>query len=684
MLSEITNKIPYPIVGSVPASFEIPFRYFEKSEIKVLWSLDQTARPGVAPIVLNEGDDYELSEPDETGILTRVGTWDTAGIKLTVYREVELKQKVDLRNGDKYDADKVENMGDYIMAAVQQVKENISRTVRIPITDDSDIDLVYPPQEERAGHSTSFDATGKNMIVSDRDLIGCTPFMETLCDDPDAATARETLGITEGELTGTLAEDVSAGDAVSLTENGWEKCKRTIGSPETIDSGTNATDRLKSFKWGNKFISLFSSDDASGQGELRIGHVDSTYGIVFDCAVTLFSTAAHNVSHRVAFEINDTYFGVYYHDSTDGIDYVRIGHLSGGAVVWDTAVTDAGIRTYDSYMSYLQACGLDPATNSFVVCMGQTANTTGYYPCAVRVGHLSGSSVVWDTVATGAGTLGRAMLNEETEFAMERLNYSEFILTVAYKDASANNRISAYLYSVSSSTLTEESSHLLAEESGSTFIADQIGLCRLSDDSMFVYFKGVYSSEINFRSYMYVLNRVTINSGLRIILQTLPYEDYVFNLTLSQIAVNKDTGIIVLAAWFGSDMTLLFYKTDFESYVQRLSKPYVVGYYYDVGIISTGKDSFVVPYRERDASASYVIPIRFNEPIAISKETKSVGENCNIKYSGKLSGLTALEAGSDYVINWDTAALEKYSYDATFLPQKIGKAISATELLIGG
>ncbi len=696
MLTKITNKIPYIITGSVPASFEIPFRYFEKSEIKVLWSLDQTARPGIAPIVLNEGVDYNLTEPGETGILTRVGTWDTDGIKLTVYREVELKQKVDLRNGDKYDADKIENMGDYIMAAVQQVHENISRTVRIPITDDFNTDLMFPTQEERAGHGIAFDVTGKKIIGSDRDLIACTPFIETLCDDETAGEARKTLDI-EG-LSGILAEDVSAGGAVSLTESGWKKCLRKQYTRSEIVSGTGAADFSSGGKWGDKFIFVCSDNNYTGQGMIRIGHVADDYSIAYDCPMTLFSAASHDIDYKSACGIDDDHFAVFFKDNTDSLFYVRVGHLDSGSIVWDTAILDTAMYAYLSNLNNLKIKSIDPANSRFII-MAKNPSSTAVYSNVVRIGYLSGSSIVWDTVVTGVGKA-----SAYTKFwDFTPLGTSDFAIFVSSYDGTLyNNEI--YWYSFSGATITLVKSDNLGPFSlpntSSLFYYQDISCDKISDSKAIVIYRvqtdtTTAGAILDDTAIIVIIDFNDIGNATSASITTTQigpmYKDFVIfgssvGIYIGYNDANK-VGITIEDRPTKSMNTIIFELNGYE--LSPISTPIqnqdsVSDYPFDGVSCWVAEDKYVVIYRANPGNYAYARCIRVNDFNGVALEEKSTPEVCKIKYSGLLTGLSSLVIGKKYKINWDTGALEEYSGDGEFLPHVVGKAVSTTELLIGG
>ena len=113
---------------------------------------------------------------------------------VTIVRWPLLIQSSRYKYGKVFNPTQFEKDLDYLMFCLHRLNGEINRTFRAPITD-GDIDLVLPNREDRAGHGIAFDATGDNVIPSDSTVANCTPFIETLLDDADAETARETLEV---------------------------------------------------------------------------------------------------------------------------------------------------------------------------------------------------------------------------------------------------------------------------------------------------------------------------------------------------------------------------------------------------------------------------------------------------------------------------------------------------------
>jgi hypothetical protein len=190
MLSVNKRKIPYDISSSVPASFEIDFPYWDKSQISAV-----LVTPA-GDVDLVQDTDYTLSDPGSSGTLTRVGTWDPTATLLMIFRTIDIVQTiVDLANGAEIDADIIELGLDELVAMMQQLSETIDRVVRFPVTETtSSPDM--PSAAERALQFLAFDETGRP--ISTPGSAGEFPvssFMGPVIASGDALTAHIKLGL---------------------------------------------------------------------------------------------------------------------------------------------------------------------------------------------------------------------------------------------------------------------------------------------------------------------------------------------------------------------------------------------------------------------------------------------------------------------------------------------------------
>lgn len=188
MLSSTMNKVQYTLTDPFPAEFAITFKYWAKSEIAAVLSF-----AAAADQVLVQDTDYSLTDPGDTGTLTRITAW-TGAIRLTIYRTVSLTQATDLRNGEAIDADVLEADTDRGVARAQQLDEKMERAITVPITDVPG-SFELPTVAQRANKYLACDADGDVIPAENPGAYPATPYMATLLDDVDEEAAQKTLNL---------------------------------------------------------------------------------------------------------------------------------------------------------------------------------------------------------------------------------------------------------------------------------------------------------------------------------------------------------------------------------------------------------------------------------------------------------------------------------------------------------
>lgn len=166
MLTNTTNVNRYQIVGTPLSTYSISFPYWDKTEIVVYLTLSDGSLT-----TLTEGTNYTLSTPNgNNGTLTRVGDWTAGATNLTIVREMSFTQEVDLRNGDKIDAETLETALDDLTAQVQQLAESQSRAV-ISSIDEAGSSLTIPNKASRIGTGSGtmmgFGSDGESIALRD-------------------------------------------------------------------------------------------------------------------------------------------------------------------------------------------------------------------------------------------------------------------------------------------------------------------------------------------------------------------------------------------------------------------------------------------------------------------------------------------------------------------------------------
>lgn len=166
MLASTKTKQVYDITGittPISTGYEIPFRIFSADYIKV--AIDTASES------TEISDVFTVTENDDgTGLLTFSTdyTFPDGALTLTIYRGVSIVQNLDLRNGDRVDAETLEEALDLITAIAQQLSENLARAITIPVSEDDS--MTIPPLESRAGMLLGFDTEGNIIGVLTTDI----------------------------------------------------------------------------------------------------------------------------------------------------------------------------------------------------------------------------------------------------------------------------------------------------------------------------------------------------------------------------------------------------------------------------------------------------------------------------------------------------------------------------------
>jgi len=182
----------------VTVTFPFSFPIFESEDLTVILTQDDGTE-----IPLIEGVDYTVSAI--RGLYSRGGNVTTKGAysplqideTLTIARILDLTQGVDYQENDTFPAETHEQALDRLTMITQQLDDEITRNLIVPVTDVVPDPL--PNAAARANRFLAFDADG-NPIAAVGGVTGVpvSAFMETLLDDTDAATAKTTLRITYG------------------------------------------------------------------------------------------------------------------------------------------------------------------------------------------------------------------------------------------------------------------------------------------------------------------------------------------------------------------------------------------------------------------------------------------------------------------------------------------------------
>lgn len=167
MLNNTPSKQVYVISSLTPivGGYEIPFKYFEPDEVKVYLGNSAGSE------TLLDDDYYTVDDSSTTPVVKFVAsyTFPSGTVSLTLIRELQYEQLSDYQNGSFINAEDIETSFDKCVAMLQQVAEQLDRTIKKPLDETGDI--ILPSVEQRAGMLLGFgdDGNFKPVLTSDID-----------------------------------------------------------------------------------------------------------------------------------------------------------------------------------------------------------------------------------------------------------------------------------------------------------------------------------------------------------------------------------------------------------------------------------------------------------------------------------------------------------------------------------
>jgi hypothetical protein len=151
-ISDVTPRIQYAADGS-QIEFAYPFAIFVEGDLEVYM-----------------GDAKETSAYTVLGVGTSYGgtvTFDTppaSGVIVTLRRSLAIERTTDFQQSGAFRAKVINDELDHLTAALQQVADDVSRTVRLRPTA-ADAGLELPSNDDRANKVLGFDANGDVVAI---------------------------------------------------------------------------------------------------------------------------------------------------------------------------------------------------------------------------------------------------------------------------------------------------------------------------------------------------------------------------------------------------------------------------------------------------------------------------------------------------------------------------------------
>lgn len=180
-IGDLTPRKQYAADG-IQIQFTYPFPIFKDSDLEVY--LD-TSLQKAGYAISGAGDDL--------GGEVIFDTAPASGLSVTLRRRLTIARHSDFQESGAFRAKVINDELDFLTAALQQVSDDLRRSVQLSPTD-PDAVLTLPDQDTRANKFLAFDSSGTPVASSGS--IGTVPvstFVAQLLDDTSASAARNTI-----------------------------------------------------------------------------------------------------------------------------------------------------------------------------------------------------------------------------------------------------------------------------------------------------------------------------------------------------------------------------------------------------------------------------------------------------------------------------------------------------------
>lgn len=200
-------------ISAGATGYDYTFKILKDNDLKVIVTdLDSVDTE------LASGADYTVSGVgDAVGGRISLTVPPSVGHKVTILRNVEATQEMDLVDNDDFPADVVENAFDKLTMIAQMLNEEVARSAKVPAS--SSLEELELP-EPAAGQHLAWNAAGDGLInsASMPAGVGVSTFMRTVLDDESATSARATLGAFEAAKVSAFAETILDDDSATAVK----------------------------------------------------------------------------------------------------------------------------------------------------------------------------------------------------------------------------------------------------------------------------------------------------------------------------------------------------------------------------------------------------------------------------------------------------------------------------------
>lgn len=241
MVNEQMPRKVYDISSStepLSSGYDIPFSVGKEEELHVYTS-------DASGDSLVDSSEYELSSDTEGEVATHITfatdyTFPEEASKLTLIREVAIKQEIDLKEGEKISANIIEEGLDNAVRICLMLQEQIKRAILMSRSDEGS-QVIIPNAEDRAGKLLAFDDEGQFIPVLQSDIESN---METALSASNSASqyAQNALAsqTAVSEMKASVEQSVvNAKASEDEAKAAADRAIATVGLPLALDSNGN-------------------------------------------------------------------------------------------------------------------------------------------------------------------------------------------------------------------------------------------------------------------------------------------------------------------------------------------------------------------------------------------------------------------------------------------------------------
>jgi hypothetical protein len=193
-LSTTASRVAYAANGATTA-FNFDFKIWAAANLKVYLRSNTTLVDTLQ--TLNSDYTLNIASYPATGTVVFT-TAPPAGRTVVIVRDMPLTQDLDLIASGTFAAENIEQQLDKLAAEIQTLRELIARTPQLPVGTALTDPTLPEPRAGVANQLLGMNAAGDGYdlkVPANLALQTVSSFIGTLLDDPDAATARATLGV---------------------------------------------------------------------------------------------------------------------------------------------------------------------------------------------------------------------------------------------------------------------------------------------------------------------------------------------------------------------------------------------------------------------------------------------------------------------------------------------------------